>query len=146
MNAAEIRALLFSRKLAYEDFKGTLPRFPELDGQLGLLEISASDGIKATEIATGEDGKVDSSLQLASIVIDGLVQRTTKEHIFSETDLEMVAGFGMSILAPIARQIKALSNLDETAVEIAKKNLPPTPGSDSPTPLQGSSEEAPEPN
>lgn len=143
MNAAEVRALLFSKKLAYQDFEGSLPRFPELDGQLGILEISASDGIQADQIATGEDGKVDSSLSLAYMVINALVLRSTKEHIFSVTDLEAVAGFGMSVLAPIARQIRALSNLDSNAVEDAKKNLPPTANSGSPTPLQGISEEAP---
>lgn len=148
MNAAEIRALLLERKLAYKDYEGTLPRFPELDGLLGLMEISASDGIKASLIATGEDGKVDSSLQLASIVIDSLVLRSTKEHIFSETDLEAVAGFGMSILAPIARQTKALSGLDTDALEDAKKNLSiqQTPPSVSATPLQGSSEAEQETN
>ena len=146
MNAAEVRALLFSKKLAYEDFEGTLPRFPELDGMLGTLEISASDGIQADRIATDEDGKVDSALSLAYIVINSLVLRSTKEHIFSVTDLEAVAGFGMSVLAPIARQTRALSNLDAGAVEDAKKNLPPTTNSDSVTPLQGISEEAPTQN
>lgn len=138
MNAAEIRALLYLRKLQYEDFAGSLPGIPELDGQLGILELPASEFVHAEKLAKGKDGDTDESLTLGAYVTKGLISRETKERIFQDTEIEAVAAFGPSILMPIVRRIKTISGMDDIAksIEDAKKNSNQTPSSGTATALR----------
>lgn len=122
MNAAEARALLFQRKLSYEDYAGSLPGVPELDGLLGLIELPANESLQAEKLATDANGEQDQSIILAGQVVKALVMRDTKERVFPDTDIQGVAGFGLSVLIPLNNRIKALSGLDDSALETAKKN------------------------
>lgn len=118
MNAEQARALLFQRKVAYQDFNGEIPGVPELAGHLGILELPARDLVRATK---GENEN-DEALQLATIVAQALVMRGSKERVFSDTDIEAVAGFGLSILKPIAEEVTRVSGVTQEQVEAAKKN------------------------
>jgi hypothetical protein len=118
MNAEQARALLFQRKVAYKNFDGEIPGIPELKGELGILELPARELVKATK---GEN-ESDEALQLATIVAQALVMRGSKERVFSDTDIEAVAGFGLSILRPIAEEVNAVSGVTPEMVEHAKKN------------------------
>jgi hypothetical protein len=118
MNAEQARALLFQRKVAYKDFEGTIPGIPELTGHLGILEIPARQLVAATK---GEN-ESDEALQLATIVAQALVMRGSKERVFSDTDIESVADFGLSILRPIAEEVNRVSGVTPEMVEQAKKN------------------------
>lgn len=128
MNATEARVLLFKRKLKYEDYELSIPGVPELDGQLGLLELTAAATMQVDKLSKNEDGESEESLQLAGMVAQSLVMRETKERIFSDNDIEAVSGFGLSVLVPLSQRIKAMSGLDEDALELAKKNLKKTKG------------------
>lgn len=119
MNAEQARALIFQRKVAYQDFAGELPGIPELNEQLGILELPAAELVKATR---DQGDETDQALQLATIVAKSLVMRTSKERIFSDTDIESVAGFGLSILRPIAEEVNKISGVTPEMVEAAKKN------------------------
>jgi hypothetical protein len=122
MDALQARALLFQRKLKYEDFKGSIPDVPELDDQLGILELPANEAVKAEKLAKGADGETDEALQLGALVARGLVFRGTKERLFSDEDIEGVAAFGLSVLNPIAERIREISGLSEKAVDESKKS------------------------
>lgn len=129
MHAAEARALLFQRKLAYQDFNGSIPGVPDLDGKLGILELTGTVTSQIDMLAKGPDGKTVDTLQMAGIVANGLVLRESKERIFSDNDIEGVAGMGTTVLLPIALAISELSGISKESLEAAKKNLiaAPTP-------------------
>ena len=129
MHAAEARALLFQRKLAYQDFNGSIPGVSELDGKLGILELTGTVTSQIDMLAKGPDGKTVDTLQMAGIVANGLVLRESKERIFSDNDIEGVAGMGTTVLLPIALAISELSGISKESLEAAKKNLiaAPTP-------------------
>ena len=133
MHAAEARALLFQRKLAYQDFTGSIPGVPELDGKLGILELTGTITSQIDGLSKGPDGKTIDTLQMAGIVANGLVLRETKERIFSDNDIEAVAGMGTTVLLPIALTISELSGISKESLEIAKKNLMSSPTRTSPT-------------
>jgi hypothetical protein len=133
MHAAEARALLFQRKLAYQEFKGSVPGIPELDGQLGILELTGTVTSQIDMLAKGPDGKTIDTLQMAGIVANGLVLRETKERIFSDGDIEGVASMGTTVLLPITIAISELSGISKESLEIAKKNFSSQVDTDSPT-------------
>lgn len=133
MQAAEARALLFQRKLNYEDYTDSLPGLPELDGQLGILELPADESVSLKKNIKDASGEDNEALGLASMVSKALVMRDTKERVFQDTDIPMVAGFGMSRLLPITKKISAVSKLSQDDIEAAKKNSIAIPGSDSAT-------------
>jgi hypothetical protein len=138
MHAAEARALLFQRKLAYQDFEGSIPGVPELDDKLGLLELTGTVVSTVDALSKGPDGNTVDVLQMAGLVCNGLVMRDTKERVFSDTDIEGVAGFGLTVLMPIAMLISDLSGTSQEALERAKKTLSPTTVRISPSSSQGS--------
>lgn len=138
MHAAEARALLFQRKLAYQNFEGSIPGVPELDGKLGLLELTGTVVSTVDLLSKGPDGNTVDVLQMAGLVCNGLVMRDTKERVFSDTDIEGVAGFGLTVLMPIAMLISDLSGTSQEALERAKKTLSPTTARISPSSSQGS--------
>lgn len=137
MHAAEARALLFQRKLAYQDFEGSIPGVPELDDKLGLLELTGTVVSTIDALAKGPGGETVDVLQMSGLVCNGLVMRETKDRVFSDGDIEGVAGFGLTVLMPIAMLISDLSGTSQEALERAKKTLTPTPAPTSPTSSHG---------
>lgn len=122
MNAAEARALLFQNKLGYIDYEDSIPGIPQLDGLLGIIELPANEGLQISKQSTDANGDADQSLILAGQVVKSLVMRDTKDRVFTDTDVQGVAGFGLSVLLPINKKIEALSGLNTDAVDAAKKN------------------------
>jgi hypothetical protein len=122
MNAHEARVLLFQRKLAYEDYNETIPGVPELDGQLGILELRASDTVHVGKLAKDENGEKDEALVLGAVVAKALVLRETKERLCSDTDIEAVSNWGMRVLKPLSEKIAKHSGLSPEALAVSKKS------------------------
>jgi len=122
MNAHEARALLFQRKISYEDYNESISGVPELDGMLGILELRASDTAHAAKLAKGEDGEPEEALVLGAIIAKALVLRETKERLCSDSDIEGIANWGMSVLKPLSKKIAKHSGLSPEELAQAKKN------------------------
>ena len=133
MQALQARALLFQRKLAYQDYNGSIPGVPELDGQLGILELTGTITSQIDRLAKDPDGGTVDTLQMAGMVVNGLVMRESKERLFADNDTEAVAGFGLLVLIPLATLVADLSGVSKDALERAKKTLKIAPAPTSPT-------------
>jgi len=131
MKSHEARALLFQRKLAYEDYNEQIPGVPELDNQLGIVELRAIDTVHAEKLAKDENDERNEALLLGAMVAKSLVLRDTKERILSDTDIEAAASMGLSVLTPLAQKISLLSGIDPEALTKAKKSSKIIPDSDS---------------
>nr|BBH90136.1 hypothetical protein KTC_48870 [Thermosporothrix sp. COM3]BBH90201.1 hypothetical protein KTC_49520 [Thermosporothrix sp. COM3]BBH90266.1 hypothetical protein KTC_50170 [Thermosporothrix sp. COM3] len=129
MKPAEIRAKFFNRRLKVQDLEVTLPGLEELDGQLALRELTAKEVVQAERLSKDETGR-NEALEAAAFVTYSLITREGKEQIFSEQDIDGVAGFGMSVLTPIAEKIRELSAID---ADETQKNLKQTTSNTSPT-------------
>lgn len=129
MKAAEIRAKFFNRRLKVQDFEVTLPGLEGLNGKLALRELTAKEVVQAERLSKDETGR-NEALETAAFVTYSLITREGKEQIFSEQDIDGVAGFGMSVLSPIAEKIRELSAID---VDETQKNLKQTTSNTSPT-------------
>jgi hypothetical protein len=119
MKAAEAKALLFQRKVAYKDYEGKIPGIPELDDQLGILELPASE---LTKISKGGESEEEQLQQMAAIVVQALVMRGSKEPVFNTTDIPTVVSLGLSRLTPIVEEVNKLSGVTPEMVAAAKKN------------------------
>lgn len=142
MNAQDARALFLNLQLSTTDFTTELPGLAELTGLLAIRELSAKDAVQSEKLSLGRDGKTDDAEMLGAMIVRSLVLRETKERIFQDNDMDAVASLGLSVLTPIATQIKEVSGIDQVAVESAKKNLTPTTSSDSATSSPENSEQA----
>lgn len=60
---------------------------------------------------------------LAALICASFINKETGARIFQDTDRDMVAGFGSSVLMPIMDPLQAFLGLNTEAVEQAKKNL-----------------------
>src|SRR5260221_13800470 len=85
-NAAEARALLFNRKLQEKPVEFSLPGLEELDGELSVLELKASELKQCEKLAGGPDEKTDETLMMAAVGCKSLGMRATKERLISDTD------------------------------------------------------------
>jgi hypothetical protein len=120
--AHELRAALFNRKLQEMPYDDPIPGLEEYTGQFSVVELTGTQTTKANKLAQDENGKADPIFAQAATVCMGLIERETKERIFSDTDFEMVAGFGLSVLKPIGDLIGQISGLDQKGLEETKKN------------------------
>jgi hypothetical protein len=135
MRAHEARALLFQRKLRGKPVDFSIPGVPELDGKLYMLELTARDTRLIDKLAVDPDGNKDSIKAQAAVVCRGLVMAETKERVFSDLDMDMIAGngepddgkpvdgFGVSVLRMLGDEIGKLSGLEENFVEKAKQDF-----------------------
>jgi hypothetical protein len=121
MNAAEIRAALYKRQLNLVTIDQSIPGVPELDGLLACIELNGQQTSLAEKLADTPQG-TDQVLMMAAMVCQSLVTRDTKERIFSDTDVEGVAKFGLSVLKPLSELVAQASGLDADTLEAAKKN------------------------
>jgi hypothetical protein len=128
----EARALFFNRKKKTVDFEGSLPDLEMLDGQLALQELSGATVRHAKQLAKTKDGE-DEILQGSAMIVKSMVLKSTGKRIFSDTDLQAVCDFGLSIINPIGAQIQALSNSKPQAIEDAKSDFLLTDSSASPS-------------
>lgn len=142
MEALAARALLFQRKLAELPVEFSIPGISELDNQLSVLELGADQLSLAAKLAETPNGP-DKMLATAASVCLSLVMRETKERIFSDTDVEAVSKFGMTVLLPLSKLVDQVSGLSPSAVEDAKKNSSTTPANDSNTSSPTASEATP---
>jgi hypothetical protein len=120
--AHELRAALFNRKLQEMPYDNPIPGLEEYTGQFSVVELTGTQTSLINKLAVVDDGTKDSILAQAGTVCQGLIYRETKERIFSDTDFEAVAGFGLSVLKPIGDLIGQISGLDPKGLEETKKN------------------------
>ena len=131
-SAAEARALLFQRKLQEKPVIFSIPGVPYLDGELSMLELTASELKQAEKLADTPDG-TDDVLMMAATVAKSLVMADTKERVFSDGDIGSIdyasgvgsgiAGFGLAALIPLSKLASEASNLGVDLLEDAKKKL-----------------------
>ena|SRR6266699_1420346 len=132
-NAAEARALLFNRKLQEKPVEFSLPGLEELDGELSVLELKASELKQCEKLAEGPDGEADEILMMAAVVCKSLVMRATKERLFSDTDMGTinyatgegsgVAAFGLVVLKPLSDLASQASGIGIDLLAETKKKL-----------------------
>ncbi len=132
-NAAEARALLFNRKLQEKPVEFSIPGVEELDGELSVLELKASELKQCEKLAEGPDGETDEILMMAAVVCKSLVMRATKERLYSDTDMGTinyatgegsgVAGFGLTVLKPLSDLASEASGIGVDLLAETKKKL-----------------------
>lgn len=137
MRPNEIRALLFQRKLKSVDISDAmidswesvpgLQELTPLKGQLSLVEIKGSDTSNGVKVAKGADGETDDMLIGAYILSQSLVTKDTRERIFTDSDVDAIANFGMSVLEPLQTLLQGISNIAPTSVAKAKADFLPIP-------------------
>src|SRR5258708_3831348 len=132
-NAAEARALLFNRKLQEKPVEFSLPGLEELDGELSVLELKASELKQCEKLSEGSDGETDEILMMAAVVCKSLVMRSTKERLFSDTDMGTttgegsgVAAFGLVVLKPLSDLASEASGIGVDLLAETKKKLQAT--------------------
>jgi hypothetical protein len=135
MKAYEARALLFQRKLQGKPVEFSIPGVPELDGKLYMLELTARDTRIISKMSKNADGEMDQIASQAAVVCRGLVMADTKERVFADLDIDMIAGndepdegkpidgFGTFVLKLLGDEISKLSGFDPDAVEQAKESF-----------------------
>ena len=127
MQALEARALLFQRQLSSMPVTWSIPGIPQLDGLLSCLELGADQMNNCAKLAEVADGTTDNVLAMAASVCKSLVITETKERVFSDTDVQGVAGFGTSVVKPLSDLVEKVSGLTATAVDDVKKNSSTVP-------------------
>src|SRR5260221_13406873 len=137
-NAAEARALLFNRKLQEKPVEFSLPGLEELDGELSVLELKASELKQCEKLAEGPDEKTDEILMMAAVVCKSLVMRATNERLFSDTDMGTttgegsgVAAFGLVVLKPLSDLASEASGIGVDLLAETKKKLQAAPSNGS---------------
>src|SRR6266699_1119395 len=142
-NAAEARALLFNRKLQEKPVEFSLPGLEELDGELSVLELKASELKQCEKLAEGPDGEADEILMMAAVVCKSLGMRATKERLFSDTDMGTttgegsgVAAFGLVVLKPLSDLASEASGIGVDLLKEAKDSLKANPTNASPSSSQ----------
>ncbi len=126
-SAAEARALLFNRKLRMLPVPFEIPDLPELNGELGMLELKASELKQAEKLSQGPDGETDEMVMMAAIVIKGLVMLDSKEQVCQENDLTSVSEWGLSVLKPLSDLASEASNIGVDLLKEAKERLSKNP-------------------
>lgn len=131
-SAAEARALLFNRKLQEKPVIFSIPGVEELDGELSMLELQASELKQAEKLSDTPDG-TDDVLMMAAVVAKSLILRATKERVFSDTDIGSIdyttgvgsgiAAFGLAALKPLSDLASEASNIGVDLLDEAKKKL-----------------------
>lgn len=121
-SALEARALLFKRKLQEKPVIFSIPGAEELDGELSMLELKASELKQAEKLADTSDG-TDPILMMAGVVAKSLVMSDTKERIFSDNDIDTVADMGFAALKPLSDLASEASNIGVDLLAEAKKKL-----------------------
>src|SRR5258708_186150 len=140
-NAAEARALLFNRKLQEKPVEFSLPGLEELDSELSVLELKASELKQCEKLAEGPDGETDEILMMAAVVAKSLIMRDTKERLFSDTDMGMInyatgegsgmAGFGLVVLKSLSDLASQASGIGIDLLEEKRKKVQPAQSSGS---------------
>jgi|SRR5262245_13939255 len=124
LTAQEAREKFMNRKKRMIALDVSLPDLEELDGQLGVLELTAKDIESAQKLSKGADGEQDSMAMTAGMIARALVMLDTRERIFNDNDIGyMVENFGLAILEPLGTKVALGSGISENALEEAKKNL-----------------------
>ncbi len=126
-SAAEARALLFNRKLRMLPVPFEIPDLPELNGELGMLELKASELKQAEKLSQGPDGETDEMVMMAAIVIQSLVMLNTKEQVCQQNDLTSVSEWGLSVLKPLSDLASEASNIGVDLLKEAKERLSKNP-------------------
>lgn len=132
-SAAEARALLFNRKLRMLPVPFEIPDLPELNGELGMLELRASELKNAEKLSLGSDGEIDDDVLMAAIVIKSLVMLDTKEQICDEHALTSVTDWGITVLKPLFSLASEASNIGVDLLKEAKARLQANPTNTLPT-------------
>lgn len=120
--AHEVRAALFNRKLREFPIDFVIEGLEMYTNELSVLELTGTDTSHANKLAVDSDGKSDPILSQAAVVCKSLIIRETKERVFADLDLDMVAGMGLSVLKPVGDLVTQVSGLDPAAFEVTKKN------------------------
>ena len=132
MSIEDIRAAFLNRKKTIVNVDDVLPDLDMLNGQLALQELSANSVSHAQKLAD-DHGETDSVLFMAALVVKSLVERSSQQRIFKDNDLQAVADFGLSVIMPLAEDVKNLSGIGKTAQAQAKKSSQNSQESDSAT-------------
>jgi hypothetical protein len=140
-SAAEARALLFQRKLRLLPVPFEIPDIPELNGELGMLELKGTELKHAERLAQGPDGETDSIVMMAAVVTKALVMLDTKEQVLDDNSLTSVAEWGLSVLKPLSDLASEVSGIGVDLLAEAKKKLQPAPSSASQNSSTGNSEQ-----
>lgn len=128
-SAAEARALLFNRKLRMLPVIFEIPDLPELNGELGMLELKASELKHAEKLAQGPDGETDEIVMMAAVVIKALVMLDTKEQVLDDNSLTSVAEWGLTVLKPLSDLASEASGIGIDLLKEAKARLQANPTS-----------------
>jgi hypothetical protein len=107
----------------------SFPGLEDLDGELGAVELSPKDIEEVQKSSVGPDGTPQDTLMAAGMVARGLVLFDTKERIFTDNDMSIIADLGLSVFSVFSDAISQISGLNADALEAAKKNLLTTRGS-----------------
>ncbi len=131
-SAEEARALFFQRKLQVKPVIFSIPGLEELDGELSMLELQASQLKQAEKLSDTPDG-TDEILMMAAVVAKSLIMTDTKKRLFSDTDIGTidyatgegsgVACFGLVALKPLSDLASEASGIGINLLEDAKKKL-----------------------
>src|SRR5260221_639683 len=100
-SAEEARALFFQRKLQVKPVIFSIPGLEELDGELSMLELQASQLKQAEKLSDTPDG-TDEILIMAAVVAKSLIMTDTKKRLFSDTDIgtiDYATGEGSGVAA-----------------------------------------------
>jgi len=121
-SAEEARALFFQRKLQVKPVIFSIPGLEELDGELSMLELQASQLKQAEKLSDTPDG-TDEILMMAAVVAKSLIMTDTKKRLFSDTDIgtiDYATGEGLKPLSDLASEA---SGIGINLLEDAKKKL-----------------------
>ncbi len=121
-SALEARALLFKRKLQEKPVIFSIPGVEELDGELSMLELKASELKQAEKLADTPNG-TDEILMMAGVIAKSLVMTDTKERVFSDNDIDTVADFGLVVLKGLSDLASEASGIGIDLLADAKKKL-----------------------
>src|SRR5260221_315026 len=121
-SALEARALLFKRKLQEKPVIFSIPGAEELDGELSMLELKATELKHAEKLADTPDG-TDEIIMMAAVVAKSLVMLDTKERVFSNNDTETIADFGLVALKALSDLASEASGIGVDFLAEAKKKL-----------------------
>ena len=128
-SSAEARTLLFNRKLRMLPVIFEIPDLPELNGELGMLELKATELKQAEALAQGPDGETDNIVMMAAVVIKSLVILDSKEQVCQDNDLTSVCEWGLTVLKPLSDLASEASGIGIDLLAEAKKSckspLPP---------------------
>jgi len=121
-SALEARALLFKRKLQEKPVIFSIPGVEELDGELSMLELKASELKQAEKLADTPNG-TDEILMMAGVISKSLIMTDTKERVFSDNDIDTVADFGLVVLKGLSDLASEASGIGIDLLADAKKKL-----------------------